>query len=264
MSRYRAKNKSSSFGGNVLLLITIIIVIGIVNGCNIIKGYIVSNKEYNEIKKEFNEEEFNTKLIPRENLVNLLKEEYPNIELVNSTVYGYSNPSKIEEYEIITGVHENGNTVSVGIQIWTYSKEKNYLFSNDKDVEFSEIDGKLEQINIIASSSDFPFDGDFMKKLLINVSKGIGKELTVEEVTGHIDTFLIETKPFVNAINNGTGRAGLSSGYGFNNNGIDYHFSISPPGRFHVEGVYIYGINVNILGQEDAEKAFKVMYEIKD
>ncbi|MBY0121723.1 hypothetical protein [Bacillus sp. S/N-304-OC-R1] len=122
MSRSRVKKKNSSFRGSVVTLIIILIVVGIVNGCNLIRNHIVSNSNFNN---KFNEEDFNRKLIPRDTLIDALKIEYPRIDLVKSTDYGYSNPSNVEEYEIVTGINENGSTVSTGIQIWTYSKEDN-------------------------------------------------------------------------------------------------------------------------------------------
>lgn len=265
MGRYKSKKKKNRFGRSIFLLITIFIVICIINEFNSIKEYIEANSEHNELKNEFNSQEFKNRLISRDSLINVLKEEYPNIELVNSTDYGYSNPSNIEEYEIITGRKGNGNTESVGIQIWTYSKDENYLFSSSEDVEFKEVDGKLEQINIIANSKDFPVDGAFMKNLLLVVSKGIGKELTVQEVSNHIDAFLTDTKPFRDAIENRTGYADLAKGSSFNNDDIEFFFSISQPDkRFRVDDVYIYGISVNILDQEAAEKAFKVLYKNKN
>lgn len=261
MSRYRTKKKEKSFGSTVFLLITVFIVIGIISGFNSIKEYIEAKSEHNDLKNEFNEKDFKNRLISRDSLVSVLKEEYSNIELFNSTDYGYSNPSSIEEYEIITGVKGNGNNESVIIQIWTFSKDENYLFSSSEDIEFQEVDGKLEQIHIIANSKDFPVDGEFMKNLLIVVSKGIGKELTVQEVANHTDNFLTDTKPFRDAIENKTGYANLAQGSSFSSDYIEFFFSISKPDRrFQVKDVYIYGININILDQEDAERAFNVLY----
>lgn len=260
MSRYKTKKKKQNFGGTVLL-ITVFIVIGIITGFNSIKEYIEAKSEHNELKNEFNEKDFKSRLISRDSLVSVLKEKYPNIELINSTDYGYTNPSSIEEYEIITGVKGNGNNESVTIQIWTYSKDVNYLFSSSEDIEFQEVDGKIEQIQIIADSKDFPVNGEFMKNLLIVVSKGIGKEMTVHEVANHTGNFLTKTKPFRDAIENRTGYSNLARESSFSNDNIKFSFSISKPSRrFPVKDVYIYGININILDQEDAERAFNVMY----
>ncbi|HDX9578281.1 TPA: hypothetical protein ROX88_001808 [Bacillus pseudomycoides] len=253
----RHKNKFSFSSG-----ILIIVIILTISSCNNFRNNIIKEKEHQKIVKGFNQDEFTRKLIPAKPLIQKLKQEFPNMTLKNSRNAGLTtfNPSKLEEYEI------NVDSKRLTIQIWTYDKSSYLKFSDKHEQQkFEEIDGMLQEINIVTNKDKFLVDSPFMKKIISVISSGINHKLTNEQLIKLTSKFVNDLKPFYDSKGRELWDKNRASFYKHEN--IEYVYSAAKPSPYAENldrYIPIYGINIKILSPDEAEKAFKVIYDIKE
>ncbi|PLT31989.1 hypothetical protein [Bacillus sp. V5-8f] len=241
MSRRRNR---SSFILNLFAFLFVFILIGMINGYTSLTDFITTERKHKKLKESFNENEFRQKLMPPQPVIEALKQEFPAAS-IETTKSGFSQPTSLEDFEI-----ENGET-GVYILVSTYHKGTYLDFVHDSNVEFNEIEGKLQYIYINAITEDTAIDSLVMKKIFKAISTGLGYGLNDNQIADLTSALKDENSvsPYPNPY--------LT---------YDHQNGVRAGGGRHLpwNDVLIRSVQLQLLDDEEVEKAFKVMYNITE
>ncbi|MGE7981369.1 hypothetical protein [Solibacillus sp. NPDC093137] len=131
----------------------------------------------------------------------------------------------------------------------TYHEGTHLDFVYDSDLKFNEIEGKLQYIYIVAGKEGTPIDSSIMKKIFKAISTGLGYELNNNQISDLTDALKNENSvsPYPNPY--------LTY----------YHREERAGGGSHLtwSDQIIHSVKIELLEDEEVEKAFKVLYNIK-
>jgi hypothetical protein len=225
----KGKSKSSS-GLLIFFAIFFFIVVPLMKGVSLIyekvDGY-YNKQEKQTALKEIEESGLSNRLIPVAPLKELIRKEFPNVQLEEEEKASYLSAA-YEKYVFKAGK----SRVTIGLHYFT---EESYN---------GQFNGMIDNVFLVYNYEDIPFDSPLLKKLLKVISIGLSRELSDKQ----INQFLQE--------------ASISKSSTIELNGINFTFSDAPvTKRFGKQPIA--DISVSVIDEKEAFKVYQLNEELK-